>query len=1409
MANVFRRLILKPPGAASDRLSRLAGALAEATSVQNRLAARSPYVLRFSGPLQEDDQAFFIAHEPATAWTPCDLFSTAAPTAAFDQLFQATAALLDALATAHSAAADRPVVHGGLCPGVVLAGEDGLIKLTDFGFAPAICKALGIDSYLNLAVGPHASASGAWEVLDSGVIDRDDRLCAFVDPDKYGQDALATFEPGSDIISAGFLLRLLAEHRHPYLFYEPDAHRVVDMAQMMSFGVPIPFKRKDLCEAASPEVRTWCELVMTMLARLPSERPSASELVGRFQSLAGPRIDLTLMKAQRWVEQLEAMLAAETWRELQSALRDRPDLGRAAVPAANRRAADATWPPELLARVAAVEQRVQGFLAEEARRAAIAVQHRTAEEWLARLQNAVQAGDWDAAQQVLGAKPQLEHWPEQTLEKTESLAARIAQAQGQKRAADWHAELQATFQSENWPAVGKLLTERPPSEHCSQQILDYLATVEAAHARRLEEQERERRRIASEHSQVRGWLERARALAANRQWAEAIDCLGEPPQVEHWPDGSRQEADRLREDCRSHLGDAVTAQLDTLAKGLRQQGEAIVREVIAEKLDGLVRADRVETTVELVVWAPPGTDADGRAPLLVRLRPPAGAPPGEPVRAELDFHLRENQAQICRGVEELRQKVEQGLAGQLARLQKAQLQAMERHLRRGVFSQAAVRAQLDRLCPKLSGRLHLLGPEAAEGTLPLALHWDAADLRWRPDDSGGLAVHALEVATAVTRGALLSDLVGRSDLLRKYQAVLSIELSPPSAFPADQWPKSLSFDARVAVGPAGSGPPWPLFAGTVVCDKVGQAPTGPDLAQIESKLGQLIVEAQDKSCKALAARLKEAVGSSPRRVRIGAPGRAKTPVDQIVFDLRPKIGQAVSLAAAWNPATFVYDLLPTWEGVVRPLLEPVPVPETRRPVEMSAAKKVGPVRRRRGLVVGTVAAGVGLAAVAAYLVLPRGGQAPPALPVPVQQPPVELPVEEAHTGPVAPAQEQPELPPGPTEAVETQPPVDLVQSLKEEWQSRYNLSDPKGLPLEALWADLLPADARRETGPVADHLRFLRLTAQPNGSVSDLRPIGEQQVSLTLTLTLKADAGAVSHTFVLQHAPDGWRPSPENAANLASLATAAKESMIKVVADARQRVEADVSGGRLVDAYQHFDSVKDLLPDLAGETPAAQLQQAMSTLPPRWEDLESNLATAGYRPADQRRDPGVGYPTLLQDAGGTRFLLVSLPPADPLWSELKPLVKPRGPLYQTVSLDRQQRPWRIFYVEAAESPADGYAQAVALAAQRGRALPTRDEWLLAALRLRAGGGAENLLGGLWEWCADEGEPLADGQHWLCGGSRLLLDRIPRDLALPRPTDSLQTWWGWLTHPLVMQRRSAQFGDQLTGLRTILRIHPPV
>jgi serine/threonine protein kinase len=335
MSTRHRRIIRRPEGVEDSAWSRLADLLAAAVEQQRRLAAQSPNVLGPRSGLDTlEDGSLSFAHEPAEPSAIAALFDSRAAKAAPEMLLRWTAEVFSALSAAHGPRpGERPVSHGGICPGTILTTPGGQAKVTDFGFAPAFCQALGADAYVNLAIappsepgcpqpgpirqsrarkeavppsepgcpqpGPTESQSrsaqpgfddpitGIWEVLDPHTFDRDDRICGFIDPEKYGSRALGTFESGSDVIAAGFVLHLMAEHQHPYLYTDPDAHRLVEMSQFMGMGRFNGARRQDLRESTDPAVRLWCDLIAKTLSRLPKNRPTAAEIVQALSGEAG------------------------------------------------------------------------------------------------------------------------------------------------------------------------------------------------------------------------------------------------------------------------------------------------------------------------------------------------------------------------------------------------------------------------------------------------------------------------------------------------------------------------------------------------------------------------------------------------------------------------------------------------------------------------------------------------------------------------------------------------------------------------------------------------------------------------------------------------------------------------------------------------------------------------------------------------------------------------------------------------------------------------------------------------------------------------------------------------------------------------------------------------------------------
>jgi serine/threonine protein kinase len=1437
MPDIQRRVILKPADVDAGTLARLGETLGEAIELHNRLAAKSPHILRLTSSLQQNGSGFFVTHEPATPVDPRDLFGAGGAALPEEQLLQFANGLFEALAAAHASNGGRPPVHGGLCPGVVLTGEDGLVKIADFAVAPAICKALGAEQYLNLAISPRSDATGAWEILPEYVADRDDRLCGFVDPDKYGQDTLGSFETGSDIIAAGMVLFLLAERKHPYLYYEAEAHRVVDMARQMSMGVPIPIRRKDLCESADPAMRACRELVFAMLDREPSKRLSAAEILQRFRT-AAPGADLELIAAQRWVKQIESLLQAKRWPDLQAALQDRPKL--------------TNWPQDLLSRAVSVERQAQAQLAKLGEQAAIEADRLVAEKWLARVQKALQVGDWKATQGALGEKPELKHWPARVLEEITAVAARLEAEQAAEQARAWQKSLQKAFQARDWTAVARRFEQRPEPQVCPPEVLRYANEVEAEYKKYLEEQERRQRLIEQQHQQADTWLNEARGLAKNQKWVEAIDLLAQPPRLEHWPAGCRDAARRLTAECRGHLGDVVQEDLGKIEEMVRGHGEAVVRHLLATRFAGLLRPECVETKIELVLWAPPDTDADGRATLLTRVRAPRGLTEPEAVRGALDFKLRGREPNISAGLDEFRRLVEAGLDKTLRQLQNLQLGALTRALRDSIFPEVAVQATLEAPTPRATAKVYLLGEKATAGRVAAELSWDDAALAWQPADPEALAAAAIETADPLCVRALHADLVARCELARQHAEITTVTAEAKPAPVSGGLPKSLLLTARVIVTPEG-GTAGNVYTGQVAVQQVGRATFGDALRDIESKLLRILIDAQAESLAALTDELKGRVRGSPTRIDVVAPKRSKTPTPALRFELKPKGGTPLACAAAWNPRVFAYQFSAEATRTVNELLARLgaavnqeaaaaatkqaaeaarkadearrKTEEAQRKTEEAAAKKAEAEARKAEEAAARAAA---LEARQAKEEAERQAEAE------VRRKQEAERQAAAEARPAAAAErkeavavaEKPKSPPKPVAPRATTRESKVTEKPDRRSPKRRGLFLGVGVGAAAVIVLVVflafrgpgPGQTPPQNGPfvvkepnkpvvepnqvVVEPNKVVvepntvasepnQPTPEPNTVVAEPnQPVAEPNTAVAEPNTPVTEP----NTPVVEQTPPVV-PEP-------SLADV-KAGKLKALEQHRDAARDKARDGKLAAAHEELAAASGLAAELADEPSAAEVGNLARELPPSWKTEQPVLQAAGYAPPDGDTDADTGYPLRLRSSDGRVLALLVIGPTDKIWADvenLRSVIKPEHPLHGLLDVPAGQHPYRIFYIDSDEVAVSSFPTQ-----STPRRLPTREEWFLAALKTLGGSptGLQNMVSGHGEWCSEPGA-TADGKQWVCGGGQL---PNGRGLAPPKSGDELKKWWSWLTNPLVMQRRPANFGDDLTAARTVLPIFP--
>ncbi len=527
MANSHRRLFRRPPDIADADWSRLRDLLADAVKRQHDFARQSPHVLRFVGRLEQSDpDTFWIAHEPASPVPAGGLFNPESPVVSAPQLIRLGAALFEALNAAHAHGTSALRAHGGVCPGVVLFAQGGTAKLTDFGFAPAVCQVLGADSYVNLAVGPPGGeppdpqVTGVWEVLPPDVFDRDDRICAFIDPEKYGTGVLTAFEPGSDIIAAGFILHLLAEHQHPYLHADPDAHRLVAMSEFMAMGRYNQARRPDLRESAAPGIQAWCSLVARTLARLPHERPTAAQVVEGLAKFVTPEDAGDNLRRQ--LAALQELVQRREWDEVARAARNVAE------------AADA--PADVAQRANALIAQAQGnVLLAEARHVIDGNEWAAAQDLIERLL-AMPGLPPDLAQQGRGLRDAVQRslaaW-----QTADDIDARAAQPPAADPVAD--AETARAFAARLDGLLADAAILPPVRERLAavrQRVADRLAEVQP-HAQAV---------LEADYATAREWADRLDSLLAEQDWDALEQGLNDRPPVSHWPDDATTRADAIR-----------------------------------------------------------------------------------------------------------------------------------------------------------------------------------------------------------------------------------------------------------------------------------------------------------------------------------------------------------------------------------------------------------------------------------------------------------------------------------------------------------------------------------------------------------------------------------------------------------------------------------------------------------------------------------------------------------------------------------------------------------------------------------------------------------------------------------------------------------------------------------------------
>ncbi len=941
MANACRRFILKPPGLAEAEAARFAEKLGAAIEAQNRLARDTPHILTFTGGVQQTETAFYIEHESATSLAPGKIFDPAADMADEAQLIDVAAALFNALRVAHAGRKTGPIVHGGLCPGVLVLDENGIWKVTDFGFAQAVCDVFGVTSYVNLAIGPKAggppdkSASGAWEVLPADEYDRDDRICAFIDPEKYlaemdrGEKALATFEAGSDIIAAGFILHLLAEHRHPYLAQMPDAHRVVDMTRMMAQGVATKARRKDLRESANAGIGVWCKAVEAMMAFVPRDRPSANDLAERLEPHA-TKIDFEEIQKRRdrvaakaWLDNLEEALQNKQMKTLEALLDQRPELQH--------------WPEDLSPRLSEIEEHLRKHRQEEKKREQIAADKQAAHAWMEGLRSTVKAKQWAQANKVLEEKPDLKYWPTDIAEEADKLGKRVHAAikmlQDHQAAREWIERLASAVDAEDWDRCGELLSAKPDLEYWPKDVQKEVARCEALMESHIEATELDDRK-------ARAWLAKVQKARKKSKYVEALRILEMRPQdIQHWPAEVLRAAEELEEECRANLADDIGDQLHGRSEAVATLAKKFVDEIVGSDLSDLLDPAIVRIRVMAEEFTSDAEFGEGRAQLVVSLGSVAGEAGGSEITAPFTFQVAAAPPRVLDEEKTTRGHIVEQFRRQLLQLQRKRLKNLATPLRKGIFPEAEITAKLDEPMARTTGEIRISGSGEPVGCIEVAIIWDTKHLDWALQDPEDLAKRATKIAVTAAQGAIDGVVFAKSEILRRYRASLTIPLTPVS--PAgSQIPSPLEFNGQIVLHEPGSIREETLLTFVATSPKLGQLAIDTPLSTAESALQAFVIGRQNGSIGALTEDLTQRAKAADKKTKVKVdPKRVKKqPIDAIAIELIKKGAAPLKLAGTWNVETMSYDLPKAWENKVTQLIAPPPPKKVTEPPKKKDAQ---------------------------------------------------------------------------------------------------------------------------------------------------------------------------------------------------------------------------------------------------------------------------------------------------------------------------------------------------------------------------------------------------------------------------------------------------------------------------------------
>ncbi|MFQ5590708.1 MAG: hypothetical protein ACE5HE_06080 [Phycisphaerae bacterium] len=470
------------------------------------------------------------------------------------------------------------------------------------------------------------------------------------------------------------------------------------------------------------------------------------------------------------------------------------------------------------------------------------------EAYLAKLQAALDGGEWAALDDLLSRRPTLKHSLEgfdaryadysRSLQEHVEEEKRRTQIQADRQLAnDWIARVRAAVDAEDWAAAEKVLADKPELTYPPQE----LQPQEQDLVKRL----RIGRRRDEDYDRARAWLATLETAVSKDDWQQAAEVLTHKPDgLEYWPPeaietAARHEAETKRRidaielesrqarEWLDHADEAAKSrewqralrilesppQLAHWPAGLRERADEL-RHHCTRQRDAEIRElrEKVRQRVEQLGQSFARTLVaermrDALDPQLIEIT--VGdvefTAPGEPVagNAELRVALRDKKAptqdrfsgklnfEVDGGTPRLRDDrsvLAEGLISHLrkviTRIQEARLPELVAPLRLGLFPEARINAPYSKLTDRLTAEVLLCPTERSNEEVTTEITWSPNTLEWTHADPVAFTRRALDIATQAAHKAVGTRILDDSTELRAYKPLLA--LSVRAVMPKEQ-----------------------------------------------------------------------------------------------------------------------------------------------------------------------------------------------------------------------------------------------------------------------------------------------------------------------------------------------------------------------------------------------------------------------------------------------------------------------------------------------------------------------------------------------------------------------------------------------------------------------------------------------